>query len=81
MLASDRDPRANWEGAEIISEFPRHGEAKYRLGLIAEAEGESVGALELYEEAESIWPTHPPYAEAVSRVKAGYVEEPTWKAG
>ncbi len=75
-LAAGYEARADTETAKrlfaaIISEFPRHGEAAHRLGLIAESEGDSLRALQLYDAAQSIWPTHPPYAEAVSRVKAG----------
>lgn len=53
----------------IVAAFPRHGEAWFALGRLAEAGGDLAGALKLYESAYAIQPFHPPYAQQVEKLR------------
>ena len=48
---------------------PRHGEANFQLGGLLESEGLYAEALSRYKAATAVWADHPPYAQAVARLK------------
>lgn len=52
----------------LITAFPRHGDALFRLGNIVEREGDFSLALKYFQAALAVWPTHPPYQESVDRL-------------
>ncbi len=54
----------------IVSEFPRHGEAWFSLGRLSEAKGDLQAALQRYQAAQALAPTHAPYGDALSRIAA-----------
>jgi len=56
----------------IIVTFPRHGEALFRLGVLAEMRGEKECALEHYRTAARIWPSHDPYLAAIHRLTSDF---------
>jgi TolA-binding protein len=55
---------------EIVTAFPRHGEALFRLGQIVEREGDTSIALKYFQAALAVWPTHAQYKDAVNRLCA-----------
>ncbi len=54
---------------QLITAFPRHGDALISYGRIFEGEGNFLKAQELYKSALAIWPSHKPYMSAVERLQ------------
>lgn len=52
----------------MIASFPRHGDALFKLGQILQIEGDTPEALKCFQAALAVWPTHPPYKEAVDKL-------------
>jgi hypothetical protein len=69
--------RAEKVYSRIVEQFPRHGEALFRLGRLEESRGNRGEAVSFYRAARDVWPTHPPYADAVARLERARPDEET----
>ena len=52
----------------LITSFPKHGEGLFQLGILYEKAQDYLNAEKFYKAAINVWPNHPPYLDAFSRL-------------